>query len=133
MVNHSKSKWTFWKITAVFMIFCNILLLIFLLTKFNLLDDIRNAANDLDSPIVFSLTLLQTFIALGAFGGFWLIRNSAESKASEVAREVASDRMERFIQQQRDITQQSSSHSNNQTLHIEAEIPTAVSEADRNE
>ena len=29
-------------------------------------------------PITFSLALLQTFIALGAFAGFWVIRSSAK-------------------------------------------------------
>ena len=37
------------------------------------------------SPISFSLALLQTILAIGAFAGFWLIRGVAVNKAKEVA------------------------------------------------
>jgi len=40
-------------------------------------------------PITFSLGLLQTIIALGAFAGFWLIRGVAANKAKDVAEEEA--------------------------------------------
>lgn len=41
-------------------------------------------------PITFSLALLQTFIALGAFAGFWVIRSSAKESAKDAARETVS-------------------------------------------
>jgi len=80
-----KESWGFWKIIAIIMLVCNFVMFLYLLTKFNLLHGVRDAANNIDSSIVFSLTLLQTFIALGAFFGFWMIRNSAQAKAAEVA------------------------------------------------
>lgn len=99
MKTTTKTTWEFWKIVAVIMIICNFFLFLYLLTKFNLLSGIRDTAHNIDSAVVFSLTLLQTFIAFGAFGGFWVIKSSAESKAVSAAREVANERMAAFIQQ----------------------------------
>lgn len=41
------------------------------------------------NALAWSLSVLQTMIALVAFGGFWLIRNAAIAKAQEEAKSVA--------------------------------------------
>lgn len=102
------------------MLFCNLVLIVFLLSKFNLSGEIRDTLGNIDSPIVFSLTLLQTFIALGAFIGFWMIRSSAEAKASEVAQKVATERMESFVQQE---GKAAYSPKNEQSIPIDSTSP----------
>jgi len=50
------------------------------------------------SPISFSLALLQTILALGAFCGFWMIRNVAISKAREVAEKEAKSAVDSHLE-----------------------------------
>lgn len=81
----SSKFWTFWKSVALIMIFANIILSSYILFKFNMLGSLRDAAHNVDNAIVFSLSLLQTIIALGAFAGFWLVRGSARDAARDAA------------------------------------------------
>lgn len=131
MNNSDGNGWGFWKIVAVLMIAFNILLLFLFLWKFNLATNIRDAAGSIDSAVVFSLTLLQTIIALGAFSGFWMIKYSAESKAreagQEVAKKIANDRMTIFIQQQE--AEKNNAPENQQSKLIEATPPDGATES----
>lgn len=59
-------------------------------------------ANEIDSessigPIGFSLALLQTILALGALGGFWMIRAAAMEKAADAARETTREYLNRHF------------------------------------
>lgn len=129
----NKNVWGFWKIVAILMIVINFIVLLFLFFKFNLLSDVRDAANNIDSSIVFSLTLLQTFIAFGAFAGFWMIKNSAEAKAIQAARQVANERMAEFIKQQSSSTEQSTAPDNKQGILIEPTPPGDATQAESEE
>ena len=77
--------WTFWRCVALLMLLANIVLFSYILYKFNMFGDLRDIANNVDNAIVFSLSLLQTLIALGAFAGFWVVRSSARDAARETA------------------------------------------------
>lgn len=83
------TKWGFWKTCCIIMIAANTVMVTYILFTFNLLSSIRDSLGNIDSPIVFSLTLLQTFIALGAFAGFWVIKGSAKEAAREAAEECS--------------------------------------------
>lgn len=85
--------WTFWKIVALAMMFANLLLASYILFKFNMLGGLRDLAHNIDSTIVFSLSLLQTVIALGAFAGFWIVRGSSREAARDAAPKSVKDFM----------------------------------------
>lgn len=86
--------WTFWRGVSLVMVFANFILASYILYKFNMLGDLRDIANNVDNAIVFSLSLLQTLIALGAFAGFWVVRSSAR----DAAREAAEVSVSKFVQ-----------------------------------
>lgn len=49
------------------------------------------------APIAFSLSLLQTMLAIGAFAGFWMIRGVAINKAKEVAEKEAKSTVDEHL------------------------------------
>ena len=93
----SNKKWGFWKTSCVIMMAGNVIMATYILFTFNLLASIRDSLGNIDSPIVFSLTLLQTFIALGAFAGFWVIKGSAKEAAREAAEECSPSCIDKWL------------------------------------
>jgi len=71
---------------AAYIAFC--LSLIVLIFSFWILAKSQGSVEEF-SPISFSLALLQTILALGAFGGFWLVRDVAINRSKEEARKTA--------------------------------------------
>ena len=62
-----------------------------------MLSGIRDAAGLVDSAVVFSLSILQTVIALGAFAGFWLVRGSAKEAARQAAKECSPECTDKWL------------------------------------
>ena len=90
-----------------------------------------------DKQYAVAISVLQIIMAVAAFGGFWAIRGAAITKSAEVASEtaqkIATERMERFIQQQQGQSQQSPAPTNEQTTLIAATAPSGASRVVSNE
>lgn len=50
------------------------------------------------APIAFSLSLLQTMLAIGAFAGFWMIRGVAINKSKDVAELEAKKTVDAYLE-----------------------------------
>jgi len=79
------------KVMSIIAIISSLITLIMVMWSLSLAGEFNTESKD---PITFSLALLQTIIALGAFAGFWLVRSSSRDAAMDAAEESVS----KFVQ-----------------------------------